>query len=557
MSSFTQISLVVVLATSLAFVAKLLRQPLLIGYLSAGIIIGPSVLNLLHSQQTFELFSKLGIATLLFIVGLHLSPKVVKDLGRSSLFGGLGQIIFTSLAGFALARLLGLPFIASFYVAIALTLSSTIIVLKLLSDKSDLNSLYGRLTVGFLLIQDIVATLLILVLPTFSSQGNFLDTSLPLLFQGLLLTVFLFIAIIFLLPHLSRLAASSSELLFLFSLSWGLGIATLFQHLGFSVETGALVAGVSLSATPFATEIGSRLRPLRDFFIVLFFILLGSQLTFQNLPSLIYPALLLSAFVILISPLIVIVVLNLLGYHRRIGFLTGLGLAQISEFSLILGQIGFRLGHLNQDVLSLITLVGLITITLSSYLVLHSERLYSLLAKPLSILELIKRRPIAGLPSQKYDTLLFGFHRIGQNLLKTIKQLTPNYLIIDFDPKIIRKLADRNLPHLYGDAEDPEFLQELDLKNLKLVISTIPDFTTNHFLITTIRQHNQKAILVVLSHYADQTMLLYQAGASYVLMPHYLGAQYTATLLKKYHLSLPKYAKAKQNHLRFLARKNS
>lgn len=553
MGPFVELSLILVFAAFFGLIAKFLRQPLILGYILAGVVIGPSFLNLLHTTQTIELLSKLGITTLLFIVGLHLSPRIIKEIGLVSLTGGFLQITITSVSGFFISRFLGFDFLASLYIAIGITLSSTIVVLKLLSDKKDLNSLYGKLTIGFLLIQDIVASIILLILPTLNGTQSLALSVLPLLLKGLVIFIVLFLISWQLLSRLSTAAASSSELLFLFSLAWGFGIASLFQVLGFSVETGALVAGVSLSTTPFAHEISSRLKSLRDFFIVLFFILLGSQLTFENLPNLLLPVLMLSLFVILISPLIVLVIMNLLGFTKRVGFLTGLGLAQISEFSLVISQLGFQMGHLNKDILSVITLVAIITITISTYLILHAETIYSFLAKPLSFLELVKPKPQTSSESDTHDTILFGYHRVGQDFVKVFQKLKRRFLVIDFDPQVIMLLKEKDLPHIFGDAQDIEFLNTLNLPQVKLVVSTIPDFETNLFLIKTVISKNPKSIILVISHSATEAKELYRAGASYVIMPHYLGAKYASRLIKKFQESKKLYSHARRAHQKFLS----
>jgi len=274
MDIFIELSLIITITTFVSFIMKRLKQPLVVGYILSGLLLGPMFLNLIQSTEIIEIFSKLGISILLFIVGIHLSPKIIKEVGSVSLITGVGQVLFTSIIGFALSIFLGLDTTAAMYVAIALTFSSTIIILKLLSDKGDVHSLYGKIAVGFLLVQDVIATIiLIIVSSTASAQG----TSIPLvLLTTLLKGGFIVIVITLLekvlLPKLLKAASDSSELLFIFSLSWGLGFSALFYALGLSVEIGALISGVVLSSSAYAEEISSRLRPLRDFFIVMFFV---------------------------------------------------------------------------------------------------------------------------------------------------------------------------------------------------------------------------------------------------------------------------------------------
>ena len=372
MNAFTEISIILLITTVIALIMNLLRQPLIIGYIISGIIAGPYFLNVLSSTEQVELFSKIGISILLFIVGIGLNPFVIKEFGKVSLFAGLGQIIFTSVVSFFMVRFLGFDFNTSIFIAVALTFSSTIIVLKLLTDKGDINNFYGKISIGILLIQDLMATISLLFLSTLANSGglNLSGILINLVIKAVIIGIILIIFAKYILPRIGKLFASSQELLFISSLSWGLSVAALFAVLGFSIEIGALIAGVALSMSPFSYEIMSRMKPIRDFFVTMFFILLGSHLILDDIGSIIYPALILSAFVLITKPLIVLIVMNILGYKKKIGFMTGVSLSQISEFSLILATLSFSYGYINQDTVTLITLVGIMTIAGSSYLII-------------------------------------------------------------------------------------------------------------------------------------------------------------------------------------------
>lgn len=558
MEVFVELTLIILIATCVAVVMKLLKQPLIVGYIFAGILAGPYFFNVLHAKHEIELFSKLGIAVLLFIVGLNLNPRVIREVGKVSLLTGVGQVLVTSVIGFGIALVLGIDRIAAMYVAIALTLSSTIIVLKLLTDRGDLQRLYGKIAIGFLLVQDIIATFILLFVSSFS-KGSDTDIVLTvglLLLKGIQLTIALYLISEYVLPRLSKFIASSSELLFLFSMTWGLGLASLFSVLGFSVEIGALIAGVMLSLTPFSYEISARLKPLRDFFVVLFFVLLGSQMVLADFAKLISPALLLSIFVLFGNPIIMIMLLNLLGYKRRTGFMAGLAVAQISEFSLILAALGFNMGHISQEVLSLITLVGLITIAGSSYLMQYSDVLYPRVEKFLKLLELRKsnKREINA-TGESYECILFGFDRGGRDFVTTFEKLGKPFLIVDFDPSSINRLQDAQVPFRFGDAEDVEFLDELQLDRVKLIVSTIPEIKTNLLLTKKIRSVNEKAIIVILCHNTDQATALYEAGATYIVMPHYLGTKYASHLIAKLGLDKKAFTEEREKHMKDLLKK--
>ena len=560
MTIFLELSIIIMIAAFVSFIMKLLKQPLVIGYILAGIVVGPYFLNILHSTEYIELFSKIGITILLFIVGLGLNPFVIRDVGKISLITGLGQVVFTSIIGFFIVRALGFDNVASIYTAIALTFSSTIIILKLLSDKGDVNKLYGRISIGFLLVQDLVATIILLVVSTLSvsESANFIGLIMVLVLKGVIAVAALFIISRYILPRISRFFAASQELLFVFSLAWGFGVSAAFAQLGFSVEIGALVAGVALSLSPFAYEIGARIKPLRDFFIILFFILLGSQLAIGDVGSLILPAIVLSLFVLVGNPIIVLVLMNWLGYKRKTGFQAGLTVAQISEFSLILAALALSVGHITREVVSLITLVGIITIAGSTYLILYSDQIYSRIEWFLKIFDVKgkKRKERLG-GSKTHEVILFGYDRVGSDFVKAIEELGKSFIVVDFNPNSIRRMQEESIPFRYGDAEDVEFLEELELQNAKLVISTIPDFKISLFLVKTYRRFNSTGIVVVISHDVEQTRQLYLAGASYVVMPHYLGARHAAHMVSKYGLDVAEFERERNHHLSELSRRSS
>ncbi len=551
MDVFLEISMIIAIATAVSVVMRILRQPLIVGYIISGILAGPYVLNIVQAVDTIELFSKIGITILLFIVGLHLSPSVIKEVGKVSLTTGIGQVLFTSLIGFIIALVLGLDRVAALYTAIALTFSSTIIILKLLADKGDMNKLYGKIAVGFLLVQDIVATIILIVVSSFTgpTDGNIIFFILMTLVRGALLIGAIMLFSHFLLSKIYRYISTSQELMFLFSITWGLGMACIFYLMNFSVEIGALVAGVTLSATPYANEIGSRMKPLRDFFIVLFFILLGSQMIVSDIQQLLLPALVLSAFVLIGNPIIVVVLMNLLGYNRRTGFYAGLTVAQISEFSLILATLGFQVGHLSREVLSLITLVGLITIAGSTYLILYSDWIYPRIASLLSFLEIRKKTAAGKKEKTGYGALLFGYDRVGSLFVQSFKKLDLEYGVVDINPESVIRMKNEGIPGLYGDASDVEFLQELELGTVKMVVSTIPDLQINLLLIDTIRRTNPRAIIVTISHYPDEAKELYLRGATYVIMPHYLGARFAARMISRLGTQKKEYEQERGKHL--------
>jgi len=553
---FIEIGLIIFIATAISFLMRMLKQPLIVGYIVSGIILGPYFLNLIQSTESMELFSKLGITILLFIVGLNLKPDVVREVGKVSLITGIGQIIITSILSFFLMRFIGLDITASIYGAIAITFSSTIIVLKLLSDKGDLNKLYGKISIGFLLVQDVFATLVLLGVSIFSSSTvikSNLNTAFYLSFKCIIFFFVLYLISKYLLPKLSKVLIQSSELLFLFSITWGLGLASIFYLFGFSLEIGALAAGVALSSFNFSQEIASRMKPLRDFFILLFFVMLGSQMIFTNIENIFLPALIISLFVLVIKPMVVFLIMNVLGYGNRTSFSASLGIAQISEFSLILVGLGLTFGHLSREIVSLITLVGIITIAGSTYLILYSDKLYSILRNILHFIEFNKKPKIKDESLNKtIDMIVLGYDRVGYDFVKIAKKMEINYFVIDFNPTAIKQLQDNNIPCFFGDADDIDFLDEIGIKKAKMIVSTIPEFKTNLNLVSYCKNHNPKGIVIAVSHNIKNTQELYKNGASFVVMPHYLGAKHASHMIENYAFHSESFEKEKKQHLEYL-----
>jgi len=553
---FLELSIIILLATSLSFVFYLIKQPFILGYILTGIIVGPQVLDIFRSGGSIDILSKLGVTVLLFIVGLNLKPQVIKEVGKSSLIISVIQVGFTFLVSLLLGKFLGYSLITSLYMGLAFAFSSTIIVLKLIADKNGLDKLYGKISISVLLLQDIAAAFILLILPLLSSGSvsHILFLSLVSLLKLLSITLFFFVIAKILFPLSEGIIGRSQDVLFLFSISWGLGLASIFYISGFSIEIGALVAGVILSTTKYSFEIGSRLKPLRDFFIVIFFIFLGSQVEPGYFSSILIPLVVFLVFVSLGKPLVVFLASNLTGFTKRTGFMAGVNFGQLSEFSLIIAAVGYQSGYLSKETLSLITLVGVISIAISSYLIIHGDSIFTKSSRLLTLLE-IRKVPSSfssTVPDNECDLILFGYNRVGRDFVKAFNRIGLKGMVVDFNPGSIKRLEKEKLSYRYGDAEDPDFLDSLKLGNIKLAVSTIPDYEGNMLLTRKIRSVSKKAIIIVISNYVEETLRLYQEGASYVIMPHYLGAQYATKMISQYNLKGNKYRLAKKRHLKYL-----
>ena len=548
---FIEISLVLGIAAGVAIIIRALKQPLIIGYILTGLLIGPSILGLLDSPETIEQFGAFGIALLLFIVGLGLNPKVVKEVGKISLLTGIGQVLFTSAIGYWIGIALGYSPMSAFYIAVALTFSSTIIILKLLTDKREQNKLYGKIAIGFLLVQDLIATLALVAASATGSGGLSYSEVLILVAKGIGLSVVTILVANLVIKRMSHFLGKSQELLFLFAIAWGFGVGALFYKAGFSLEVGALFAGVALASMPYAQEVSYRLRPLRDFFIVVFFIALGAKLNIENLGGIVWQAIGLSLFVLIGNPIIVMTIMGLMGYTKKTSFNAGLAVAQISEFSLIFILLGLRNGQVSEHVVTLVTIIGIITIAISSYMIIYSDGLYKRLEKYLRIFE---RKNIKSEREQKqtHEAILFGYKRGGNEFVKVLKKMTKHFVVVDYDPEMVELLEKKEVPFLYGDVSDAELLDEIDFKHVKLAIINLTDFTTNKFLLQHIQQTNEHAVIVCHGETPEHAMELYSLGASYVLLPNYIGTEKITTFLQKSGFKKSEFNEFRTKHLKFL-----
>lgn len=538
-NTFLEIAAILSLATVLGLVGQKLRQPLIIMFLAAGILAGPALLGIISSYEEIDLLAHIGIALLLFIVGLKLDLNLIRTTGPVALATGLGQIVFTCAVGFGLALALGLDLINAAYVAVALTFSSTIIIVKLLSDKKEIDSLHGQIAVGFLIVQDIAAILALVLLTTFGAQateaGSVLWSSLFIVFKGLALLAAVALLMKFVLPGLTRRLAHSQEILTLFAIAWAVCLGAGSDLLGFSKEVGAFLAGISLASTGFRDTIGSRLTTLRDFLLLFFFIDLGARLEWTTVSAQVGPAIWFSLFVLIGNPLIVLVIMGFMGYRRRTGFLAGLTVAQISEFSLIVAALGMSIGHITAETMGLITLVGVATIFASTYMILYSGPLYQLLAGPLKLFE--RRNPyretavdsLQALPT--IDVILIGLGNYGSSLADYLLGRRKTLIGVDFDPNALEKWRNRGVSVLYADIMDPEIYEQLPITQARWVVSSIRSTELSLALLRRLQQRAYPGKVALTAGTEEDAEKFDKAGAHVTFRPYTDAAEQAADAL--------------------------
>jgi hypothetical protein len=425
-------------------------------------------------------------------------------------------------------------------VATALTFSSTVIIVKLLSDKREIDALHGRIALGILIMQDIVVVILMIGLTAYggeAQESQLGKQTLEVIGKGVGFLALIAMATRYLLPSLLRSLARWPELLTLFAIAWAIGLASLGTGLGFSKEVGAFVAGVALAATPYKAILAARLVSLRDFLLLFFFIDLGVQIDMGHLGMALGPAILLSVIVLVGKPIMVTALVGGMRYAKHTAVTAGLAMGQISEFSLILAALGLSLGHIDKPTMGLITLVGLITIGLSTYMILYSRWLYERLEPALRIFNFGTPHTddLPGDAGSAYmppvDTIVFGLGRYGRNLAQELQRRGRSVLGVDFDPERVSFWHKRGIATLYGDLEDSELFHALPLADAQWVVSTIPERDKCLVLLHALEHEGFSGRTALTADTMELREFLLTAGADIVLLPFRDAAAEAADLL--------------------------
>jgi Kef-type K+ transport system membrane component KefB len=530
------LGLIVVVGALCLIVGQRLRTPSIVAYIVAGLLLGP-VTGLIEASEAVDLIAEVGIALLLFLVGLELSLARIRDVGKVAVVAGIGQVIFTAAGGLGLALLLGFGVMESVFIATALTFSSTVVVVKLLDQKGELNALYGRIAVGIFLVQDLVVIVILTFLAGLGEadqlQAGEMAGGLAVAFGGMaaLLAVALLSAR-YILPRLFALVAGAPEPLFIWSLCWCFLFVLGAEALNLSLEIGAFLAGVSLAQLPYNHEFQRRVHPLMNFFIAVFFVSLGIQMQVGAAVSHLASASALSLFVLIGNPLIFMLIITRLGYGERPAFLTSVTVAQISEFSFIFAGVGMAAGLIGPEILSLITVVGLITIGISSYMILYNHELYAWTQR-IGLLRPFRASGGSGDEPESEEVLrdhviVVGMNHMGRRIAEELRERGETVLAIDTDPRKLEGLDSRTL---LGNAEYPAVLEEAGLEHARLLVSALQIEATNNLLTYRARD----AGVPVAIHAFDQSVLhgLERLGADHLIRSKNLGIRRIADRLRE------------------------
>ncbi len=549
---FIQLGIVFIISAFVTFLLRLIKQPQILSYVLVGILIGP-VLQYFAGKQLIdptiiESTSLIGIAFLLFIVGLEMDLKALRSVTLISTLGSSLQLVLTSVVGFLASLLLGFLGLEAAYIGLIVALSSTMVVMKILSDRRELNTLHGKICVGFLIMSDAVA---IIALSIFSSLNGF---SAPLFFLiiGKLFLLFgiAYLLSMYLFPAIFRFAARNQELLLISSLAVCFVFSLAFYYLGFSIAIGAFIAGITLGNLEYRLEIISKVKNLKDFFALLFFVSLGMALSLSVIVEKWVVIIVLLFIVLIWKPWLIMTICTLFKYTKKPSFLSANALAQSGEFSLILAAQGLALGHISQDLLSITVFVTLTSIVLSSYYIEYSSFFYKILRRPLQIFNRFRTEGLEYLPTtKKPKIILCGHNRAGYRILKNLHKLKDDILVIDYNPEVIARMIQQQYHCLYGDVTDDEIMERMNFPKIEMLISTVPDVKDNLLLVKKVREANAKAQIIITAGNIDEAMLLYKEGADYVVLPYFLGGEHASQIIHKVRNKLTSFKEERKKHL--------
>lgn len=547
---FLQLGIITILAAVAAFFLRLIKQPQILAYVLVGILITP-IFKVITNTSFIEAMSSIGIAFLLFTVGLEMDLKKLKNVALISSLGGAVQICVLFIIGYIISLLLGFVSLEAAYIGLMLCFSSTMVVMKLLSDKHELDTLHGRIIVGILLLEDIIAIFALSILTTLNGFSfSFLGIA---VLKFLFMFALAFLASKFIFPLTFRFAAKNQELLLISSLAVCFVFSLAFYYLGFSIIIGAFIAGIALGNLEYNYEIIGNVRSLRDFFALMFFVSLGMAFSLSVITKLWLPLIVIMVVILLIKPFVTMLVCSLFKYTKKPSFLTAISLTQMGEFSLILASAGVTLDHISSELFSLVVIIVLFSITLTSYLIKYDDWLYNLFEKPLKIFDVFTTEGLEYLPTEvKPSIILCGHNRIGYSILQKMRDIKKKVLVIDFNPEIISLMVKEGYHCLYGNVADEEIIQKMNLENITLLISTVPEYEDNLLLLKKVRSVNRKAKVFLTANDIDDALKLYKSSADYVILPHFLGGEHVSHIINEHRNQKLDLKEEKDRHIRHL-----
>ncbi|MBI5388773.1 cation:proton antiporter [Candidatus Woesearchaeota archaeon] len=529
-----QFGILLLVIVAISFLIKYFKQPIIMGYVLAGLLFATFGAYYKVQSETIQTMSELGITFLLFLIGLEFDLKSLKYLGKDIFYSLVLQSLVFFLIPLWVGKLFGFTIMESVYIGILFMFSSTLLVAKWLEDKKETSTLHGKIILGTLIVQDIIAILALSILSVLQETSFIAILTAP--FKGLLLILIAFVLAKYILNHILKFASRYPELLFITSIGVCFFFVVISPYLGYSTTIGAFIGGITLANTIYKNDIAVRLRPIIIFFNMLFFVGLGFQMDLHlNVMHLIFVVIFI-ALSMLLKPLAIYITLRMRGYDMKTAFLSGLYLSQLSEFGIIIVAAGVFAKNISGVISSIAVISVIVTMILSSYYIKYDKRIYNRCQKLLLYTEkwFKTKEQVQETVDPGCNILFFGYYDLGQELFAKLRQMGKKIVVIEQDPVSIELLKRENIPYIYNSIHNPEFFEALNLANVELAVSSIIDAEDNKQLIKQIKHANQKAIVIVTAKNMKEALELYNAQADYVINPSYLNEQHVSVLLEEF-----------------------
>lgn len=532
-------AILIVTATIFVIIARKTKQPPLVAYIFTGVALGPVALNIVTETASIELFSKLGLGFLLFLLGLEMKIKDIRKILKPIIRISILQTIMQTALAFIVAYLLGFPLMHTTIIALCTVFGATPVIVKVLADQNKIKTLPGRINVGVLIIQDII---LVIYLALFST-GTLTD---PSIIGYTLLRVFLMIGLIgilvvitskYLLSGLFGRVAENKHAFFIIGITWAFAFITLGHVLGVSIEVGAFLAGLGLGQIPFHKELQERTRPLTNFFLVIFFASIGLQLTTQSLFAYWKEAVITSAVLMIGNFLIMFYLIDREKFTPRTSFLGSINMTQVSEFSLVVGGIAIVQGYIPADLLGYFSLMALITMTLSTYLITYNEKIYERVKHIFERFESEDKKDVE-METLENHALIVGYNETADKIIPTLREHFEQIGVVDKKIKNVEKLEEKNLKYIFGDFKHEEIQREMGLREADLIISFAKEDQVNKEIL---RKCKEKSIVFIESESPEESEEYYDMGADYIIRKNILTAEKIKGYLENYLKNLPKF----------------
>ncbi len=525
-------ALIVVTATALSFIAKRTGQPTIVAYILTGLLLGPVFFNIVSESEVTRLMSELGLAFLLFLIGIELDFDEIQDILSPVVRIALGQTVLQTSLAFAVSYLLGFSLVETMVLAVCTVFGATPVVVKILADKDEISTLPGKIDVGVLIIQDIILVVTLAVMSA-ESLSSFTEIGISLgkiVMMSGLIGVLSYTSSRYFLPQVFDRVAENQEALLIHGIAWAFLFISLSDLLGISIEVGAFLAGLSLGQLPYSAELQERIRPLTNFFIMIFFSSIG--LTLERAGLLLYwkEAVLGSLVLMAGNFVIMFYLIDRENFTPETSFLGSINMIQVSEFSLVVGALAVSRGFIDGNILGYLSMMALITMSSSSYIINSNRKIYHRVEHLLQMFESEDKKDVE-IRELKNHALVIGYDELTRNLLPVLKQHYQDVVVVDRNPENIERLASSDYEFIYGDFHHGEIRKASGIEKAQFVLSVAPDPELNRRMLEHV---DPGAIIFLKSDDLEKAAELYELGAHYVITRNILTGERLSEYIKLY-----------------------